>query len=384
MKIRNTIINIFVMTFLCHCILLVSCGNNNGAKPNEIQISLKDLKCDTIKVAESVKNLEIIPLEDKPSFMICDPSNLIITQNGFFIYDYDNCDNDKILYFDNKGKALNKIGSIGHGRGEYVTIWDTATDRNGDTIIVTSLDKHLLYDKTGKYLMSKEFGFNSGTINRVAKTSSMYICSTEYFGAEYQLHVYDKDLNLIDELLPTNGSVSGVFAPSLNKIQANGNKVYYLDYHTSTFYCLDLLNKKDNISYHFIDKEMVSFDKVVKYGDDIYKYSSGIEGYYLENETLICHLANTNQQDLTYIKINTKTNEVRKFVYDGWMPLIWDYYDGHNYVIMDQTEFLECLKDEEYYESEITKSEFSKKLKQVYKSSGLEINEKSNYVILKF
>ena len=55
------------MTFLCHCILLVSCGNNNGAKPNEIQISLKDLKCDTIKVAKLIQNMEIIPLENKNS-----------------------------------------------------------------------------------------------------------------------------------------------------------------------------------------------------------------------------------------------------------------------------------------------------------------------------
>lgn len=370
------------MVFLCHCILFVSCGNNNESDPDEIQISLKNMKCDTIKVAKLIQNMEIIPLENKNSHMISWPLKLSVTKIGFLIYDKPSLENEKVLYFNRQGRALNKIGAIGHGKGEYITIYDTATDRNGDTIIVTSMGKHYLYDKTGKFLSSNEYEIQPyGMIYKVAKTSSGYICSTDYSGADYQLHLYDKQLNLVEELLPTNNIINHNGYTS-NHIQVDGNKVFYGDYHTSSLYCFDFSNTKQMKRYHFIDEEMFSLDKPNNEEVGVHDYT-GLLVDYLENDNVICSLAHWKRETMR-IKINTKTNEVRKFVYDGWMPLIWDYYDGHNYVIMDQTEFLECLKDEEYYESEITKSEFSKKLKQVYKSSGLEINEKSNYVILKF
>lgn len=369
------------MTLFSHCLLFLSCGNSESKTDvKEIQISLKDLKCDTIKVAELVKNLEIIPLEDKPSYMIGWPSRFIVTKNGFFIYDRPSGDIFNVMYFNKKGKALNKIGAIGHGRGEYETLWDTATDRNGDTIIVTSWDKHYLYDKKGKYLTSKEFGIECGLINSIAKTSSGYICTTEYTGAKYQLHVYDNDLNLIDELLPTNDKVSGVPNNELNHIQVKGNKIYYLDYHNSTFHCLDLLKKKDKVAYHFIDKDMLSLDNLEKMQNQdmgMIKFTC-INGYYMENENIICRLENTSKLSITNIKINTKTNEVRKLVYDGWIPLIfdYDYYEGYHYLIMNQTEFLRYVEEHgPDYIIESDDYEFVKKLKEVYKTSGLNINE---------
>ncbi|MBO4398154.1 MAG: 6-bladed beta-propeller [Bacteroidaceae bacterium] len=347
----------------------------------DIQIRLKDLKCDTIKVADLMKDVEIIPLEDTISFMISWPKTFIVTENGFFLHDNPSPEVAKILYFDKHGKALNHIGAIGNGRGEYVTIWDTATDRKGDTIIVTSINKNLLYDKSGKFLTSKEFGFDCLLKTQTAKTSSGYICATDYDGSDYLLHVYDKDLNLIDELLPTNGLINTQGGDAANKIRTDGDKVYYCDGLNSAFYYIDLSDSKRNKRYHFIDDEMLSSDKPRM------DYEKGpvfamISGYYMENENIICYIYRKDAPG-TNIKINTKTNEVRQFVYDGWFPGFRDYYDGHYYMLVDPTRFLEYVEEHEY-ESDFTKSEFVKILKKVYKSSGLKIEEKSNYVILKF
>ena len=48
---------------------------------------------------------------------------------------------------------------------------------------------------------------------------------------------------------------------------------------------------------------------------------------------------------------------------------------------MEQTEFLELVEEHDY-ESEPTDSEFARILKKAYRSSGLKIDEKSNFVII--
>ena len=381
MKVVYRIINNLSVIFLCHCPLFVSCTNNEPVqKSDEVQIRLKDLECDTIKVADLMKNLEIIPLEDNPSYMISRPHKFTVTDNGFFLYDNPSPETAKILYFDKHGKALNHIGALGKGRGEYITIYDTSTDRKGDTVLVTSIDKHYLYDKTGKFITSKEYNVHPGTINYVAKTASGYICSTDFTGFEYQIQVYDNDLNVIDGLLPTNGIVDRMLFVG-NEARVEGNKIFYCSFLNSAFYLIDLSDSKHKKCFHLIDDEMLSPDKpkMDPMAPPIY---TTISGYYVENDNIICCLVDKDFE-ATYIKINTKTNEVRQFVYDGWFPDFCDYYDGHYYMLVDQTKFLEYVEEHEY-ESDTTKSEFVKILKKVYKSSGLKIDEKSNYVILKF
>ena len=62
---------------LCHCLFFISCVNNKPAQVGEeIQISIKDLECDTINVADWVTELEIIPF----NFSICFLFNEIRTK----------------------------------------------------------------------------------------------------------------------------------------------------------------------------------------------------------------------------------------------------------------------------------------------------------------
>jgi hypothetical protein len=76
--------------------------------------------------------------------------------------------------------------------------------------------------------------------------------------------VYDSKLNLISELLPTNDAKSGYPNYELNKMRIDNDVLYYLDYHNSTFYVVDL---KSNVgsyqNYKFVGDNMQSLDKII-------------------------------------------------------------------------------------------------------------------------
>ena len=261
------------------------------------------------------------------------------------------------------------------------------TDRKGDSIFISCCGrKNMLYDCKGNYIISKDQGFDHGPIDYSVKIPSGYICASIYSGPDYQLHVYDKDLNLVDELLPTNGIKTQHPSSEFDRLRINDNTLIYCDFHYSTFNCIDLLNRKQIVRYHFIDDDMFSLDNIKEDFDyfNIYapKTYNDISNFYIEDDNIICSICDTDYQS-NLISINMKTNKICRLIYDDWVPWINDYYKGNYYIIMEQTEFLELVEEHDY-ESEPTDSEFAQILKKVYKSSGLKIDEKSNFVIIKF
>lgn len=340
------------------------------------QLSLNGIKKDTIIVSNFISEVEIIPLEDNIKCIINDPLKLLVVKDGFLINNYISRLN-QILFFDMKGHFKNKIGSIGHGKGEYVNVIDFATDRDGDTIVVADINAMFFYNKEGKPLFKRDVS-NDYFVKQIGKTKNRYIYASEYCGSDYQIHVFDHHFNLIKELIPTNGASLMALNYYRNNISIEGEKACYCDYFSSTLHLIDLSSENESLtSYHIADDDMLSLDIAMNPDPEVCESKgSRIHGFRLEDEYIVGDVVTEEWERKTF-KIDTKNNSVSLVEYNEWFPNISDYYDGAYYALLDQTELLDIIEDREYQGTYL-----SRKIKDNYKKKNLNVNEKSNYVIL--
>lgn len=354
-------------------ILISSCGQDD-VKYCTNEIDIDTLCCETLSVSKMIDSVVLIPLETNKRCLLSYPNKLIATNHCLLICD-SNEGVDNVFLFDKSGRYKEKIGDIGHGKGEYISVWDVAIDRTGDsTVVADSGGKILIYDSNGKFLFSKNSCCEGSIITQVGKFSSGFVMSTEYMGASHQIHVYDSKLNLISELLPTNDAKSGYPNYELNKMRIDNDVLYYLDYHNSTFYVVDL---KSNVgsyqNFKFVGDNMQSLDKISQNNKGLY---NALEGFFLENGNVICYVKQDGIKIAT-LKINPAKKSVDKLVYDDYLPIFMDCYDGYYYSIISQIDLLniiECKEDDSY---------ITKQIRRAYQLGGYEINEKSNFVVIK-
>ncbi len=358
---------LIVLSFMASC-------NRNVCNDYNNEIDLDTLCCETLVVSKIIDSVELIPLETNKKCLLSYPNKLIATNNGLLICD-ENEGIDNIFLFDMSGKYKTKIGDIGHGKGEYISVWDAAIDRAGDSVVIAGAGGEILiYDYNGKFLFSKNRCCEGSIITQVGRFSSGFVMSTEYMGDGYQIHVFDSKLNLITHLFPTNDAKSGFPNYELNKMRIEDDVLYYLDYHNSTFWVVDLkTNDYSCQNYRFIGDDMQSLDKINQNEKGIYKV---LEGFYLENGNIISDVKYDGIKIAT-LKINPAKKSVSKLVYDDYLPLFLDYYDGYYYSIISQIDLLDII------ECKDDNSCITKKIRSAYKDGGYDINEKSNFVVIK-
>jgi len=115
------------------------------------------------------KSVKIIPLETNESCLIGDIDKIQVIDNYVLIMDASIA---KSLYvFDREGRFIRKIGSVGQGPGEYVSISDFTVDRENKTVYIEDgrLPRIHKYDlATGKFIQTI-------TLERSANAGSAYI-----------------------------------------------------------------------------------------------------------------------------------------------------------------------------------------------------------------
>ena len=365
MKTKN---NSYIAYFILLLFVCYGCETKNNEDIIEIQYA--NMKLDTLSVKDFVDDVEIVPLETKAECLINRVGKLIATQKGFLIINYGA--KDGIFMFAEDESFVKQIGRMGHGKGEYTFVLDACANKTSDTIVVSTPDGVSMYDYAGNFRLKKNV-IENAYVKQVAMTPAGLLCATHFSGSEYQLHLCDKNLNIIQSMIPTNNTIIALPYASGNSIRGWGNRICYLDYYHSVLYMFDLSDIDNTMkTYKFIGQDIRNYEKNNAEDEDFVE----LNNFLIDGDCISGSVIDKNG-DKVYCRIDTKSNETVKYVYDDWMPEIYFVDDNYYYTILPQNIFLDIVHKQMFnftYIQDLILKKYN---------SNLDINEMSNHVILK-
>ena len=161
---------LFLFLFILQ-IVVISCATKQKetqSNPNLLVIDLDDIKTkETVKASDFFKNPKSIILETNEKSLIGNIGQIYIDDDRIIIFD--DSKNLNVLVFNSDGTFSHKIGELGRGAGEYISISDfTVDDKKDEIYLLDSEDA-----KVKKYSLSTGKFISSIPIN--SKRASMHI-----------------------------------------------------------------------------------------------------------------------------------------------------------------------------------------------------------------
>lgn len=250
-------------------------------------IELDPDKTEAIFLDSIVHNVRFVPLQTTSECLIESYSDIRLTGGKIFIHS-DTPVQDAIFVFDMNGAFLFKIDSRGRGPGEYLEIKGFHVNVESGEILISDVNKILIYDFNGMFLKSHSLeGFDP--LGDLAFFSDCYfLCAVSYEELQYSdktinfMVKFDKDLNLISHTLPIN-------------------KRYYFSTHFRRSQLL--IHHKDTLFY--IDPESPVIFTYDKEGFlPRYAYNYGAYNVSKEHEIKFYELDGPNLAAMEYARVN--------------------------------------------------------------------------------
>lgn len=147
---------IFILFMLFMLSFLFSCtSKNNKITENENVHTIELEKCEylsELKTSFFCKEAVALLLEDNERSKIGSINKVEIIDNEIYIMDQMIA--KTLFVFDLNGKFIKRVGQIGKGPGEYLSIIDFAVDAKENSIFVLSYGKILKFSKNGNFIKS--------------------------------------------------------------------------------------------------------------------------------------------------------------------------------------------------------------------------------------
>lgn len=206
-QVRNTL---FVSILIYFGILFVSCGDNTHPKVKLERITINPEKITNINLSSFCENISYIKLETNKNCFIAKIDKISIYKNHFYILDQTG---KKLVVFDNKGKYLFNIGSIGKGPGQYINLTDFIIDEKEGQIELYDIvqRKNIRYSYDGKFIDEKTIPFQ---FLFYEKADDNYILQTRKIDniinnrpAHYDVLILNKNNSLIGKYFEFDPSI---------------------------------------------------------------------------------------------------------------------------------------------------------------------------------
>jgi hypothetical protein len=335
-----------VISVIAFLVILVSC------KHEQKEVTTKTI--DSKSVIDSVFKLsklgcfsKFIPLETNENSLISGINKIYFVNNLIYILDRDG--GKGVFIFDGNGKFVRKIGRIGGGPGEYVSIDDFTIDKNNSTIyLLTNRENILLYNIDGEYIRSFKIDFYASKIEYNNSFNKIYFVGDD---TGDNLVIADSNGKKIKGFFP-NKDFGQHVRILINPFNNLGTTVLYRRFLDDNIYAL----KDDSLHIHYkIDfgdkalsesklENMLKLDSK-QFKNSLQKFKSHIK-YYLETDKNILfyffldkmpHLCvyekETNKSE-TYSIINLQ-DDILDF---ETFPLIENITDKNEYVFFIEAE----------------------------------------------
>lgn len=316
-------------------LLLFSCKKEFKDKKNVeiIDISTSCNKKEKINLSNLVVKIEYIQLETDSTCLlgrINDFSKKIqFSKSQILIADNSN----KLYAFDYSGDFLNKIGDVGKGPGEYLSVDEFALFSNDNFIAVycIGLEKALIYNKEGKYKNDVKVDFwPLGLLSFKDDLMFVNTLGQRKFSDYYNLSIVSRDGILKKRL----------FYKPKEKEQEN-NKTGLLDFMGKSYYLNDTL--------HYFEKNSYETDTIWKITSD-YKT---IPKYVIEIGGIKMPLEEHTESNLSNLGMRMKFN------------VLEDYQESTRYIFFRNYYANEKRLHHLYYDK-LSKKTFCAEYKKVY------------------
>ncbi len=231
-------INIFLILLLS--VMIISCNTRNNQHINELKIDRDIINIPEnifdaeIDLDELINEIDFIPLETTDECLIGHIDKILSIPGYYFIQDRIN----KTLFkFSQDGKFITKIGSLGQGPKEYLSVWDIILDKKNKFINVLDLEGYKIikytYDgdfigKTNLKLPCLQFEYKDNFIVAAGKN---------YGENAFDLIISDLKQKTIEKAFPVNPSNKSTFT-SPYPLRKFSNDIYYSKPFSNSFWII--------------------------------------------------------------------------------------------------------------------------------------------------
>lgn len=235
----------FLLCILILCICQ-GCCDINQQNIDFAEINIDDVPKQKVRLSDIYSEIEFIPLENNIHCMLNNVSKIVPMNNGYLILNKSSF--PSVYLFDANGRYKCKVGRFGKAKGEYQNnVLSITSNRNGDSLIISTFEELLCYDKDGRFLFSKRCDF--GIPFDIEKSNGGYVISSDYHGTENTLHIIDNAFDVIGKLNPSKNIIISNWGMHNNPIRIEDNMIYFYNQYDSKFQCF---NSKQN----YVEKEI--------------------------------------------------------------------------------------------------------------------------------
>lgn len=310
-------------------VLSVKCSIDKNAKiGNDINsdyvqnIQLPQFGADTLKTSYFVDTVIYIPLETTPTSLL-GSIRQIWTDDSIILVD---SWKSGLCLFGKDGRFIRRIGKMGNGPGEYLSIFHF--DVIHDTIYVSSTNRKgfLRYTFEGKFC--NEINLNYQPVVFTTTSNQKMAC---YIQAEGKILVYNASFQSPDTIIVDYGVTIGRYKWGIYNydfqpyLQKGITGLFYNNYRTDTIWQIKG-NSKEPAYILNLNNELLPFDKQVEFSQgDFKKWDQMVQSFryvhLIPYKSLVLVLmsrwgVSTSESPLGYEAIyivNNNTGETKKF-----------------------------------------------------------------------
>lgn len=210
--------------------ILVGCSNK---APNVDTIDLSQ-PIKTISMADYIKPIAFIELEETDSCLLHDIVKVQQTANAIYIMDGGA---DKLYKFNSNGRFISAISNQGQGPNEYANLEDFAVSNDGDSIYICSAPSEIkLFDSDGHYHSGYVVDTDVPLTELNVSDSGFVMAADNVIESVNRFYCLDKEFNVVDSSCPRNTLLAATLCRQIRSGHSSG---YFLDWVNNTFYSYD-------------------------------------------------------------------------------------------------------------------------------------------------
>lgn len=247
--------------------LLVGCSGQATDSKECIIVGSNTASYDANQLSSTLSHFDLIPLETNDSCLISDIDVIKKRNNRYYIQS----GRKSLHVFDENGKFLRKIGSIGEGPGEYSILSDFDVDK--ECVYLLALHKLYVYDLSGEFQKEIRLKDNVRTIKCVDGGFLTFINSAQ---GEDGLGFMDRNGKMVRTALPKNEALRVV---RMNPwVEWKQDKYFFQMAQSNDLYCFDNQHQEFYKNGYATDYDnAISFEELSSINDmESVKYSGFI------------------------------------------------------------------------------------------------------------
>lgn|SRR5690606_4328767 len=130
------------IVFLITAIFFFSCRSPNSSEKESTRyganlsaIQVEGMTAANLSEIDSLATIQLIPLETNEKCLVSSISKILVNENFLYVLDENF---NQVLLFKNNGEFVRKVGAIGRGPGEYLSVEDMAFNADTTSIFLVS------------------------------------------------------------------------------------------------------------------------------------------------------------------------------------------------------------------------------------------------------